>query len=176
MLEHFFVRPSVMTRLRGGPLGPYLDDLATILHQHRYTPDSLRGYLRTSDRFGRWLSQQGYAIAEMDDTLVKRYVGGLQGRPAGRWPKAAEGLSHLLRFLRQQAILPPSPSPPSPTTADQWLIRYALYLEQVCGAACSTRTHYLRIAKRFLTRRFGTGPLAWSAWQAEEIAKSECMR
>ena len=98
MLEHFFVRPSGIARLRCGPLGTYLDDLATTLHQHRYAPDSIRGYIRTSDQFGRWLSQQGYAIAEMDETLVKRYVGGLQRPPAGRWPKAAEGLSHLLRF------------------------------------------------------------------------------
>lgn len=170
MLEHFFVRPSGIARLRCGPLGTYLDDLATTLHQHRYAPDSIRGYIRTSDQFGRWLSQQGYAIAEMDETLVKCYVGGLQRPPAGRWPKAAEGLSHLLRFLRQHAILPPRPSPPPPTAADQWLIRYALYLEQVCGAASSTRTGYLRIAKRFLTTCFGAGPVEWSALQAQDIA------
>ena len=72
MLEHFFVRPSVISRLRGGPLGHYLDDLATILHQHRCAPDSIRGYLRTTHQFRRWLSQQGYAVAEMDATLPQR--------------------------------------------------------------------------------------------------------
>ncbi len=30
MLEHIFVRPSVIASLLGGPLGPYLDDLATL--------------------------------------------------------------------------------------------------------------------------------------------------
>jgi hypothetical protein len=39
-----------------------------------------------------------------------------------------------------------------------------------CGAASSTHTRYLGIANRFLAMRFGTGPLAWSALQAEEIA------
>jgi hypothetical protein len=33
MIEHFFVHTPVVARLRGGPLGPYLDDLATTLHQ-----------------------------------------------------------------------------------------------------------------------------------------------
>jgi integrase/recombinase XerD len=170
MLEHCFVRPSGIARLRGGPLGPSRDDLATTVHHHRYALDSIRGYLRTSDQCGRWLSQQGSAIAEMDDTLVKRDVGGLQQPPAGRWPNAAEGLSHLRRFFRQHAILPPRPASPPPTAADQWLIRYALYLEQVCGAAASTRTRYLRIAKRFLTTGFGAGPGAGSALQAQDIA------
>jgi hypothetical protein len=36
MIEHCFSRTSVITRLRRGPLGPYLDDLATALHQQGY--------------------------------------------------------------------------------------------------------------------------------------------
>jgi hypothetical protein len=31
MLEHIFVRTDVIARLRRGPLGPYLDDLATLV-------------------------------------------------------------------------------------------------------------------------------------------------
>ena len=59
MLEHIFVRPSVIARLRGGPLGPYLDDLATSLHQQGYAPSSIQRYLRTGEQFGRWLHGQG---------------------------------------------------------------------------------------------------------------------
>jgi len=33
MREHGFARPSVITRWRGGPLGPHLETLATTLHQ-----------------------------------------------------------------------------------------------------------------------------------------------
>jgi hypothetical protein len=35
MLEHVFVRTHVIARLRRDPRGPYLDDLATSLHQQR---------------------------------------------------------------------------------------------------------------------------------------------
>lgn len=36
MIEHLFIRPSIVARLKGGPLGSYLDDLATILgHPHK---------------------------------------------------------------------------------------------------------------------------------------------
>jgi hypothetical protein len=36
MLEHAFARTRVIARLRCGPLGPYLDDLATSLHHEGY--------------------------------------------------------------------------------------------------------------------------------------------
>ena len=63
MLEHLFVRTHVVTRLRCGPMGPYLDNLATHLHQQGYAPSSIQSYLRTSDTFGRWLHGQGYTAA-----------------------------------------------------------------------------------------------------------------
>ena len=75
MIEHSFARTSVITRLRHGPLGAHLDTLATTLHQHRYAPDSIRRTLRACDQFGWWLAQHGYAIAEVDEALVERYLG-----------------------------------------------------------------------------------------------------
>ena len=62
MIEHFFVHTPVVAQLRGGPLGPYLDDLTTILHQQGYAPSSIQRCLRTGDLFGRWLHGQGYDV------------------------------------------------------------------------------------------------------------------
>jgi hypothetical protein len=59
MIEHYFSRTSVITRLRHGLLGPSLDDLATARHQQGYAWDSIRHYLRACDQFGRWLAHQG---------------------------------------------------------------------------------------------------------------------
>ena len=42
MLEYGFAQPSVITRLRHGPMGPHLETLAATLHQH--------GYARTAGR------------------------------------------------------------------------------------------------------------------------------
>ena len=95
MIEHGFTRTSVITRLRRGPLGAHLDTLAATLHQHGYAPDSIRRTLRAGDQFGRWLAQHGYAIAEVDEALVARYIRTLPPPRVGRWPKAAAGLPHL---------------------------------------------------------------------------------
>jgi len=169
MIEQCFSRTSVITRLQLGPLGSHLDALATTLHQHGYAPDSIRRALRAGDQFGRWLSQQGYTIAEVDEALVERYISALSRPPSGRGPKAAEGLPHLLQLWRQHDLLPSRTCAPSRTEADQWLVRYAQYLEQVCGAATSTRTAYLRIATRFLAALFGSSHVQWSTVSAQAL-------
>jgi hypothetical protein len=145
MIEHGFTRTSVITRLRRGPLGPHLEALATTLHQHGYAPDSIRRTLRAGEQFGQWLAQHGHTITDVDEALVERYLQTLPRPSAGRWPKAAAGLPHLLRLWRQQGLLPSRPCPALQTEAAQWLVRYAQYLEHVCGSAPGTRMAYLRI-------------------------------
>ena len=169
MLEYGFARPSVITRLRRGPLGPHLETLATILYQHGYTRNSIRGYLRACAQFGRWLTQQGYTIADVDATLVTRYLRSLPPPPVGRSPKAAAGLPHLLTLWQQQGLLPPAVQPPLHTAAEHWLEQYTQYLEHVCGATASTRTRYRRIIARFLSACGDTGPQGWSPLQAQTI-------
>ena len=71
MLEHVFLRTGVIARLRGGPLGPYLDDLATSFHQQGYAPSSIQRYLRAGDQFGRWLQEQGYGLSELDAAVLE---------------------------------------------------------------------------------------------------------
>ena len=105
MLEDTFVRTSVITRLRRGPLGPYADDLATSLHHERYTQNSIQRYLRAAEQFTQWLQGQGYAVRELDEALFHCYVSGLTRYRSGRLPKAAQGLGHLVRFLQHQGAV-----------------------------------------------------------------------
>jgi hypothetical protein len=68
MIETYFSRPSTIHRLRSGPLGSDLDDLANTLQQQGYAWDSIRHYLRGCDQFARWMSRHGYAIADVNPT------------------------------------------------------------------------------------------------------------
>jgi integrase/recombinase XerD len=170
MLETYFSRPSTLNRLRSGPIGSDLDDLATALQLQGYAWDSVRNYVRGCDRFARWLSRHGYAPSDVSQTLVNRYISELPRPPCGKLPKYAQGLSHLLKLWRQKQRLPEPIEAPPRTEADHGLRRYEQYLDQVCGLAASTRHHYLLIARRFLAACFGTGHLAWSSLQAQQIA------
>jgi integrase/recombinase XerD len=170
MIDTYFSRTSTLDHLRSGPLGADLDALASDLQRQGYARDSIRHYLRGCDQFARWLVQHGHAVTEVTPPLVQRYISELKRSPSGALPKAAEGLSHLHTYWQQQHRLPAAYPPAPETAAEQWLRRYAQYLEQVCGMATSTRHHYVRMARRFLTACFGTRPVEWQALQAHHVA------
>jgi hypothetical protein len=136
MIEHLFIRPSIVARLKGGPLGSYLDDLATLLHQQGYAPSSIQRCLRTGDLFGRWLQGQGYDVTQIDESAIQHYVNGLERYRSGQLPKAAQGLKHIVELLRQRGSLIDRQSP---TPVDQWIAQYDAHLEQVAGLALGTR-------------------------------------
>jgi integrase/recombinase XerD len=169
MIEHYFSRMSVVARCRLGPLAPYLDDFATTLQQQGYKPDNIRVFLRACGQLSQWLSQQEKIVTDVDETIIARYTSSLPQPPSGRRPKAALGLPHLLRFLRHHAILPVPPCTRPLTETERWLQRYEQYLEQVRGVAASTRTPYLRMAKRFLAACFGSDHLDWQSLRAQDI-------
>ncbi len=169
MLEHLFVRPSVIARLRRGPLGPYLDALATFLHHEGYAPSHIQRSLRAGDQFARWLHEQGSTISEMDDAVLQHYVAGLKRDRSGHLPKAAQGLGHLLRFLQRQGVVRPQHAVLPTSPGEQWLAAYDAHLAQVAGLALSTRQGYGRLVRRFITACFGADVPHWPSVTAGMI-------
>jgi integrase/recombinase XerD len=168
MLEHTFVRTCVIARLRRSPLGPYLDTLATSLHHEGYAPSSIQRFLCAAEHFAQWVHGQGYAVGEMDEDLLHRYLFGLPRYRSGNLPKAAQGLGHLVRFLHQHGVTRPRVDLLIPPL-EQWLSAYDAYLEQVAGIALSTRQTYGHLVRRFLTACFGTEPPDWPSLTAGRI-------
>jgi site-specific recombinase XerD len=169
MLEHAFVRKGVIARLRRGPLGSHLDELAASLHHQGYAPSSIQLYLRAAEQFTQWLRGQGRAVCQMDEDLLQRYISGLTRYPSGKLPKAAQGLGYLIRFLHQQGVLNTPQADLTPSDIDQWLEEYDAYLDQVAGLALSTRQGYRRIVRRFITACFGSERPDWHALTASMI-------
>lgn len=166
MIEHFFAHTSVVARLKDGPLGSYLDDLATNLHQQGYAPSTIQRCLRTGDLFGRWLQDQGCDLAQIDAVAIQPYISGFERYRSGQLPKAAQGLKHIVELLRQRGSLIDRQSP---TPVDQWVAQYDAHLEQVAGLALGTRQSYRRMARRFITACFGAKKPNWQALTASMI-------
>jgi site-specific recombinase XerD len=168
MLEHTFVRTDVIARLRRSPLGLYLDNLPTSLHHEGYAPSSIQRFLCAAEKFAQWVQEQGYAICEMDEDLLHRYISALPRYRRGNLPKAAQGLGHLVRFLRHQGVTRPRVELLIPPI-EQWLRAYDAHLEHVAGLALSTRQTYGHLVRRFLTACFGTEPPDWPSLTAARI-------
>ena len=101
--------------------------------------------------------------------MWRDYLSGLARHRSGNLPKAAQGLGHLLRFLRQQGATRLRLDGLAISPLDQWLGAYDAHLEQVAGLALSTRQEYRHIVRGFITSCFGAEPPDWSSLTAAKI-------
>jgi site-specific recombinase XerD len=169
MLEHTFVRPGVIARLRQGPLGPYVDAFAASLHQEGYAPYNIQRFLCAAEKYAQWVHAQGYTLSEIDGDLVHQYSAGLPKYRNGNLPKAAQGLSALVRFFHHHGVTHPRQGGRSIPPLEQWLRDYDAHLEHVAGLALRTRQGYGHLVRRFLTTWCGTEPPDWPTLTAAHI-------
>jgi hypothetical protein len=114
MFDTFFTQIKVRSRMESGPIGPYLSEIAAVLHRDGYTRGTIRRHLRAADHFGAWLLKlkQGMVVTDISTSTVDHYLEGL-GRqfspscPRGRVPRNASGLRQLVEILIQQDVLRP---------------------------------------------------------------------
>ena len=171
MLEQFFSRPSVLNRLRTGLFGTHLEALADQLQQMGYAPATIRGYLDSYDRYGRWLVQHHYSASDVSPELTRQYLSTLKRSPAGYFPKSGQGLGHLCRWLQDQGVIAEKSMIVPETDVAHWLHRYDNYLNQVVGTTASTRQRYCLVVRQFLNNTFGCSHVDWNILNAQMLAE-----
>ncbi len=176
MIEHYFVQPTVLRRLRTGPLAPYLDDLAGELQRLHYSRKSIRRQLRNVAAFGRWLRNQNIALSEVTEAVLERYVAPMHRsscpfRRAGYRPHNGRGLPRVLDLLRRLKLAPAAadPAPPAPGSTEHWVTLFDQHLDRVAGLTLNTRRRYRHTARSFMTSVFPDGQPDWTRLRAEHI-------
>src|SRR5208337_5530963 len=74
MLDTFFTQIKVQSRMESGPIGPYLSEIAAMLHRDGYARSTIRRHLRAADRFGAWILKGGMSIVDINASIVDRYL------------------------------------------------------------------------------------------------------
>jgi hypothetical protein len=119
LIERYFTQGTVLRRMRGGTMNPYLDLLASELEAEHYSRKSIRRQLRNAHAFGRWLTRQQIPLAGVDEAALASYTEPMRRRPCpsrtnGERPHNARGLSRIVALLRRQGVapvqVPPAPS------------------------------------------------------------------
>lgn len=82
MLETLSVHPRICDQVRSGPLGRWIDDFVDVHMTRGYATSTLRRHVRAAAIFSVWLDQQHVAAADVDETLVTRFVTRLPRRPS----------------------------------------------------------------------------------------------
>jgi integrase len=175
MIERYFSQAKVLVRLRSGPVGPYLPRFVRALEQRRFSPDTIRRYIRGADSLCRWLDAQGVAVVEANQSHIERYVLQHARLPdihyeQGRLCKAAMSVPFIATVLREQGIL--SGSVPVSKT-DAWLARFDNHLMRVHGISPESRQHYLRYARRLVQSLQMSEP-DWTRLRADQIHDFIC--
>ena len=173
---NIFTNQKVLSRMQSGPMGPYLSEIASVLWQKGYARSTIRLHLRAIDHFGAWLLKEGLSINDISNSMVDRYLKGLdrQFSPScrgGRLPHKALGLRELGEFLRRQGVVRADVEQRHFTAAESWLADFDHHLDQVAGNAQRTRSNYLRYARRFFTRCFEIEAHNWSVLRPEEVTE-----
>jgi len=157
MIESFFKQRSTIARLQSAPLIEHFPFIIQVLQDERYRPDSIRKYLRATEKFGLWLTKRGLRTAEIDETTITRYRSSVSRRSNGQLRAAARGLPKILMLLRKQHAVD-EPAAIARTENELLIDAFNEHLEHVAGLLPGTRTQYSRYANLFLKAAFSGEP------------------
>lgn len=144
MLEKLFDDVYLRQHLLAGPMGPYLDVLASKLLDLSYSLTQARRIVRTAATLGHWLAERGLGPADAGKAELRTFIETGRRMPAGRLSEV--GCTRLPGLLRSLGIL--SNEPVSP--ADPILRRFDEHLGHVRGVRPNTMDSYRRYVRPFV--------------------------
>lgn len=149
--------------LMGSVFDPYASDYSSKLIEGRYAAATIRVYARCVGHFARWLAAERLGLEGINEEIGRRFVTEHLPRcdcprPVRRSPRDIKAaLSHLYDVLRARGALV-APSDPADHLRSE-IAAFDRYMDAVCGLAAKTRRQRVLFLTRFLTSRFGSGPI-----------------
>jgi integrase/recombinase XerC len=173
MSSTIHLSPITQRWLRDSPLTPYVMGYFDHLIQCRYAAETTENHMAGIAHLGLWMGQSHLAIAQLDETVVTRFLDQhlpmcACPRPVFRSrPDLRAACAHLLRILRDRGVIPRPATSTVPFDAEVDL--FDEHLRNVRGLADETRRNYRRIARRLLEVRFGTAAIVFPALQPAAV-------
>lgn len=141
-----------------GVIDSYVDSFAADLAACGYASTTVRSQLKLLGHFNEWLIRRRWDIHQLNDALVDTFVESRKRRGCLHRGDAST-VHRFLTHLRARGELP-SPIPLVDESPLGQLQRdYEQYLITERGLASVTVSDYVDVLRRFLTDRFGNGPL-----------------
>ena len=168
-MEQFYKDPRTPLRMREGPLGAYVDDLALQLSEEGYARASARYALQLVADVGRWMARRKIVAAQLTPEHLDRY---LEYRSRYRHCRSGDAaiVRRLLKLLREKGIV--AAAAPIECTPVQCLEgEFRQYLERERKLAPATVFLYLPVARRFLAECFGDRKLRLDSLGASNVVR-----
>ena len=156
MQDHIIANRDTVQKL--GVIGSYLDSFAAHLAACGYASTTVQSQLKLLGHFNEWLIRRRCDIHQLNDALVDTFV---KSRKRGeRLHRGnATTVHQFLAHLQARGELAASAPVVDQSPLGQLQRDYKQYLTTERGLAPVTVSDYVDVLRRFLTDRFGNGPL-----------------
>ena len=151
-----------------GPLVPYLDAFAQSLNEQGFKPRLIGRQIRVAADFSQWLQAKVVAAPDVTDQHVQCFFEGHARQQSIRRGEHA-ALRRLIELLGQISVISPQPEHNEPVPIQQAVGAFAAYLREERALSDKTLIQYCPFIERFLSERFGQGPLEFAALRARDI-------
>jgi site-specific recombinase XerD len=158
----------VLLREPKGPLVPYLDSFARFLDEQGFNRCFLGLQIRVAANFSQWLQAEAVTAVEVTDEHAQRFLKSFAGQRSVQCGEVAT-LRRLVGLLGQLGVTRVLPEHIELTPIQQGVGAFATYLRQERALSDKTLIQYCPFVERFLSGRFGQGPVEYSALRAADV-------
>ena len=153
-----------------GPLAPYANAIAEQLRGQGYAPWTVQNKLHVVAKLSRWLAEHHLPVGVLNEQQAWIFLHEFHGQERRRYQGDPTTLRGLLKQLSAQGVIPEPIATAEEEGAQAQIIQeFRRYLTQERGLAMATVDNYLAAVVRFLTARFGEGPVELAALQAHDL-------
>jgi site-specific recombinase XerD len=154
-VEAYLGKSRLFRRLRSGPHGQLVERYAARLVEERLVRLGTWRCLNVVGGLLGWIAGRRWALADLDERVVERYLLHRGGRQSIQ-PGDRAALRRWLAVLRDEGAIAPAPPPPL-TPHDRIFNEFADYLRTERGLAPRSIVRHLPTIRRFLQEVCPTG-------------------
>jgi site-specific recombinase XerD len=158
-------------KLRDGPVGPFVDELASVLLAQGYKQKYLRTRFTVIKALNRWLNRKKIDLSQLDSETLNQFIRyrGKQNKCMSERGELAT-LNTLTTIMKDRGVVPIEEEVREPNCRfEKTLSAYRLYLIEEKGLASTTIARYLFQNRKFLDHIFDLQPADFSAISAQNI-------
>ena len=157
--------------LRDGPVGPFVDELASTLLNQGYQKKYLRGRFIVIKALNLWLSCEKIDLCRLDSERITQFIR-YRSKQYERMSERGElaTLNTLIVIMKDRGIVPIEEEVRKPNNRfEKTLSAYKMYLIEEKGLASTTISRYLVQNRKFLYHIFDLQPLDFATISTQNI-------
>jgi len=152
-----------------GPLAPYANAVAEQLRGQGYAPWTVQDKLHVVAKLSRWLAERHLPVGVLNEQRVCAFLQEFHEEERRACHGDPTTLRGLLKQLSDDGIIPEPGAAAGEGPQAEIIQEFSRYLTQERGLSAATVDNYTAVTGRFLTYRFGEGPVELAALQAHDL-------